>query len=152
LRNLPFESMWPLVSGAATPEQANRYIDSYLANPKVFLTEHPIATVGRRDPKFELRMWRGPAWNSMTLWAARGCLRYGHGDAARSLAEKALDASAHQFERTGTIWEFYHPQGGSPETLRRKPSGRNVPCRDYLGHNPLFAMVELWRKSGGTSP
>ncbi|MCC3154249.1 trehalase family glycosidase [Hymenobacter sp. BT770] len=145
LRNLPFESMWPLVSGAATPEQANRYIDSYLANPKVFLTEHPVATVGRHDPKFELRMWRGPAWNSMAYWAARACLNYGRRDAARLILEKALDDSAKQFRRTGTIWEFYHPLGGHPETLQRKPTSKyNVPCRDYLGHNPLLAMARLY--------
>jgi hypothetical protein len=65
------------------------------------------------------------------------------------LLEAALDATALQFERTGTIWEFYHPQLGDPETLLRKPSGRNVPCRDYIGHNPLFAMIALWRDAGG---
>jgi putative isomerase len=145
LRNLPFESMWPLVTGAATPEQANHYIDHYLLNPKVFLTEHPIATVGRRDPKFELRMWRGPAWNSMAYWAARACLNYGRKDAARLILEKALDDSAKQFRRTGTIWEFYHPLGGHPEDVQRKPNTKyNVPSRDYLGHNPLLAMARLY--------
>jgi putative isomerase len=145
LRNLPFESMWPLVTGAATPEQANRYIDSYLLNKSVFLTAHPIATVGRQDPKFELRMWRGPAWNSMAYWAARACLNYGRKDAARLILEKALDDSAKQFARTGTIWEFYHPLGGKPEELQRKPNTKyNVPCRDYLGHNPLIAMARLY--------
>lgn len=28
--------------------------------------------VSLSDPKFELRMWREPTWNSMTYWAARG--------------------------------------------------------------------------------
>jgi putative isomerase len=137
--------MWPLVTGAATPEQANRYIDRYLLNPQVFLTAHPIATVGRRDPKFELRMWRGPAWNSMSYWAARACLNYGRKDAAKLILEKALDDSAKQFARTGTIWEFYNPLGSKPEDLQRKPTTKyNVPCRDYLGHNPLLAMARLY--------
>jgi neutral trehalase len=148
-RRLAFEGMWPVVVGAATPEQAKRVIDEHLLNPKEFFSPHPIATVALSDPKFELRMWRGPAWNCMTYWAARGCLRYERPDAARRLLEAALDSTAKQFERTGTIWEFYHPRGGNPETLLRKPSGRNMPCRDYVGHNPLFAMVSLWRKSGG---
>jgi glycogen debranching enzyme len=147
-RHLAFEGMWPVVVGAATPAQAKRVIDEHLLNPKEFFAPHPIATVALSDPKFELRMWRGPAWNCMTYWAARGCLRYDHRDGARRLLEAALDATALQFERTGTIWEFYHPQGGNPETLLRKPSGRNVPCRDYVGHNPLFAMVSLWRETG----
>ena len=147
-RHLAFEGMWPVVVGAATDAQAGRVIDGHLMNPKEFFAPHPISTVALSDPKFELRMWRGPAWNCMTYWAASGCIRYGRTEAARRLLEAALDATAKQFELTGTIWEFYHPQGGNPETLLRKASGRNVPCRDYLGHNPLFAMVDLWRKSG----
>lgn len=145
LRQTAFENMWPIVVGAATPEQANRFIDEYLLNPDVFFTEHPIATVGVKDPKFELRMWHGPAWNSMTYWAARGCLNYGRIDAAVKLLEKALDASAKVFNETGTIWEFYNPLGGSPKDLQRKPHSKyNVPCKDYLGHNPLIAMARMY--------
>ncbi len=146
---LAFEGMWPVVVGAATEAQAKRVIEEHLMNPREFFAPHPIATVALNDPKFELRMWRGPAWNCMTYWAARGCIRYGQTDAARRLLEAALDATARQFERTGTIWEFYHPMGGSPESVRRKGSGKNQPNRDYLGHNPLFAMADLWRASGG---
>jgi putative isomerase len=145
LRNLPFESMWPIVTGAATKQQADKYIDDYLLNPQVFFTDHPIATVGRKDPKFERRMWRGPAWNSMTYWAAIGCLNYGRKDAANLLLQKALDDSAKQFARTGTIWEFYDSLGGNPENVKRKPNTKfNKPCRDYLGHNPLIAMARLY--------
>jgi glycogen debranching enzyme len=144
-RPLAFEGMWPVVVGAATEEQAGRVIDENLLNPDRFFSPHPIATVALSDPLFELRMWRGPTWNSMTYWAARGCLHYGRKEAARRLLEAALDASAAQFERTGTIWEFYHPLGGDPEGLQRKPqTNQNTPCRDYLGHNPLIAMARMW--------
>jgi mannosylglycerate hydrolase MGH1-like protein len=147
-RHLAFEGMWPVVVGAATANQALRVIDEHLLNSKEFFAPHPISTVAMNDPKFELRMWRGPVWNCMTYWAARGCQRYGRPDAARTLLERALDATATQLERTGTIWEFYHPEVGDQQALRRKPRGRPTPCRDYLGHNPLFAMVDLWRKCG----
>lgn len=147
-RHWAFEGMWPVVVGAATAEQARRVIDKHLLNPQEFFTPHPISTVGVNDSKFELRMWRGPAWNCMTYWAARGCVRYGERAAARKLLEAALDVTAIQFERTGTIWEFYHPFLGEQEKLFRKPSGRRIPCRDYLGHNPLFAMADLWRTTG----
>ncbi len=145
LRSQAFEAMWPLVVGAATREQAERYIDDYLLNPDVFFTAHPMATVGVKAPKFEQRMWRGPAWNSMTYWAARACIDYGRPDAAVKLLEKALDATAQQFSETGTIWEFYNSLGGSPLDVQRKPHTEyNVPCRDYLGHNPLLAMARLY--------
>ncbi|MEX2043721.1 MAG: trehalase family glycosidase [Opitutus sp.] len=147
MQRAAFEGMWPVVVGAATPAQAKRVIDEWLLNPRRFFTKHPIATVGASDPKFELRMWRGPAWNSMTYWAARGCVRYGRPDAARALLEAALDDTAAQFDRTGTIWEFFHPQGGRPEDVARKPhTKRNHPWTDYVGHNPLFAMARLWKE------
>jgi neutral trehalase len=147
MRRMAFEGMWPLVVGAATPSQARRVIDENLLNPARFFSAHPIATVGVEDPRFELRMWRGPTWNSMTYWAARGCVRYGHEGAACQLLERALDATTAQFERTGTVWEFYHPHGGQPEDLQRKPQTPfNSPCRDYLGHNPLIAMAYLYEE------
>jgi glycogen debranching enzyme len=147
-RHLAFEGMWPVVTGAATQAQALRVIDEHLLNPQEFFAQHPISTVALCDPKFELRMWRGPAWNSMTYWAARGCMCYGRTDAARRLLEAALDATAIQFQRTGTIWEFYHPQSGDPKSVLRKSKGRRIPCQDYVGHNPLFAMADLWRQCG----
>lgn len=144
-RHLTFEGMWPIVVGAATEEQANRVVDEHLLNSDRFYTAHPICTVALTDPGFELRMWRGPTWNSMTYWAARGCMRYGRSDAARRLLERALDASALRFERTGTIWEFYHPHGGDPLELERKTHTQyNTPCPDYLGHNPLIAMARMY--------
>jgi hypothetical protein len=150
LRTESFEGIWPVITGIATPRQAGRVIDEWMLNPRRLFTPHPIATVGVGDPKFSLRMWRGPPWNSMTYWAARGCLRYGRPDAARALLAAALDDTAAQFARSGTIWEFYHPLGGRPEDLQRKPyTQRNQPWPDYLGHNPLFAMARMWAASGG---
>jgi glycogen debranching enzyme len=142
-RHYSYEGLWPVIVGAATPEQARRVIDENILKPDRFFCAHPVATVGVRDLLFELRMWRGPAWNSMTYWVALGCMRYDRSTAAAALVERALDDSAAQFKRTATIWEFYHPQGGKPEDLRRKPN-HPQPCPDYLGHNPLFAMARLY--------
>lgn len=140
-----FEGLWPLIVGAAEPQQAQQVIDGWLNNPQRFLTQHPIPTVAADDPKFELRMWRGPAWNSMTYWVARACIRYGRPEVAHRLLELALDDTAAQYERTHTIWEFYHPLAGHPEDLKRKPSTkRNQPWPDYMGHNPVLAMARLW--------
>lgn len=144
-RRFALEGMWPMVVGAASDEQAQRVIDENLLNPERFFTRHPLASVGKNDDRFELRMWRGPTWNSMTYWAARGAVRYGRGDAACSLLERALDSTTMQFERTGTIWEFYHPHGGMQMDVIRKPkTPYNLPCSDYLGHNPLIAMAMMW--------
>ncbi len=143
-----FEGVWPVVVGAATKQQSIRVIEEHLMNPRRFYAAHPIPTVALDDPASEPRMWRGPAWNSMTYWAARGCLNYDQPEAACKLIEAALDDSAAQFARTETIWEFYDPCGGPPEKLQRKPdTPHNIPCHDYTGHNPLHAMAELWKQS-----
>jgi len=147
-RPMALEGMFPVVVGAASQQQAQRVIDENLLDPERFFAPHPVTTVGVRDPRFELRMWRGPTWNSMTMWACRGCLRYGRRDAAHTLAEAALDASSAVFDRTGTVWEFYHPHGGDPRALQRKPQTEyNAPCPDYLGHNPLLALARLWESA-----
>lgn len=147
-RRLTMESMWPVVVGAASPEQAARFIDGSLLNPDRFFTKHPMPTIAICDPGFELRMWRGPSWNSMTYWAARGCMRYGRLEAAGAMLERALDSTAAVYANTGTLWEFYHPFGGDPTELQRKPyTAFNQPCRDYMGHNPLIAMAALWAEA-----
>ena len=138
-------AIWPLVVGIATTEQADRVIDEHLLNPDRFFGAHPIATIAMDSPGYQRLTWRGPTWNSMSYWAARGCVRYGRKDAALQILEKALDSTARQFERTGTIWEFYDPRGGPPEELEREvtpPAG--TPKREYLGHNPLLAMARLY--------
>jgi putative isomerase len=147
-RRMAFEGMWPIVVGATTEEQADRVIVENLLNENVFFTPHPMATVDVKDADFELRMWRGPAWNSMTFWAAKGCMEYGRRDAAKLLLERALDQTAKKFEETHTVWEFYNSMGGSQYEVKRKPHTEfNMPCKDYLGHNPIIAMAKMWSEA-----
>lgn len=145
LKHLAIENFWPLISGAIEKNRADLLIDNYLLNESHFLTPHPIPSVSVSDPKFELRMWRGPSWNSMTYWIALGCIKYDRGDAAKIILERALDKTAEQFAKTGTIWEFYHPYGLDQSEVKRKPQTTyNSPFKDYLGHNPLLAMAFLY--------
>ena len=152
LRNDPnrfpesYESFWPMIVGAATPEQAKRVRDR-LMDPEEFYGVHPVTTVSRKSPRYEMRMWRGPAWNSMTYWAVQGLLRYGMKAEAKTICERVLDSGAKIFAETGDVWEFYHPDGNDPHTIHRKPYAKNVPdhpCSDYLGHNPYIDMALIW--------
>ena len=145
-RNLKYRAItgiWPLVCGAATEEQANRAIDGSLLNPDCFFTAHPLPSIAVNEPCFQLRMWRGPSWNSITWMAILGCLRYGRADAALKLAERVMHWTQVNYYRTGSIWEFYHPNGALPTETRRKAAPWLLPCREYLGHNPLFAYARL---------
>lgn len=147
VKHLVIENFWPLIAGAISKDKADALIDNYLLNESHFLTIHPVPSVSISDPGFEMRMWRGPAWNSITYWIVMGCIKYDRLDAARIILEKALDSTAKQFEITGTIWEFYHPFALEQTDLKRKPhTDYNTPCTDYLGHNPLLAMASLYSK------
>ena len=66
-------------------------IDDWLTRKDRLFTVHPVATVAMSDPKFDVRMWRGPAWNSIWYRAARGAAQYGRREQARQLLEGALD-------------------------------------------------------------
>ncbi len=145
LKHTVIENFWPLIAGAIDKDRADLLIDNYLLSESHFLTPHPVPSVSVSDPKFELRMWRGPSWNSITYWIALGCVKYNRTDAAKLILERALDKTAEQFEKTGTIWEFYHPYCGEQKEVKRKPhTSFNTPCIDYLGHNPLLAMAALY--------
>lgn len=140
-----FEGMWPFAVGAAPKQDAYRLVHENLLNPSRFFSAHPITTVSMQSPRFEFRMWRGPSWNSMTYWAVIGCLKYGFTEESVAIVERVLDFSADIYEKTGTIWEFYHPFGKDPGEVARKPDTPfNVPCRDYAGHNPLIDFARIW--------
>jgi len=151
--------IWPLFSGAAMPEQAAS-VAKQLMTPGRFLTPHPLPFVAADEPLFELRMWRGPAWNSITLCALLGLERYGFRAEAAEIAERLLDDTLLQFRRTGALWEFYDPNSGPQAKVFRKQGPFQAPCREYLGHNPLFAIARLWLRcsrrsaeaSGTTGP
>lgn len=144
LRRITFEGLSPLITGAATFEQADRLIDRYILNEAHFFTAHPLPTVSLRDPYFDTWGWRGPVRNSVTYWVARGALKYGRKDAARALLERALDATEHQFEKTGSIFEIYHPHNLGSQHLRRDK--KDTPLVNHLGTNPLIAMAALWER------
>lgn len=142
-----FESFWPLIAGAASNEQAHSLIHEYLVNTQIFLTPHPTPSLSPNDPQFCLKGWQGPVRNAQTYWAARGCWRYRNRDAAKILLEMALDATAHQFDRSGNIWECYHPFLGHPQELIRSEHPLiEPPSSHHLGNNPLLAMAHLWKQ------
>jgi len=99
---------------------------------------------GEERPAFELRMWRGPAWNSMTSWASTRL-------PARSRA--ARPAGSWRPPLTGRPGSTTPPARSgvlSPEGRRRTRCSESptptamFPVRTTSEHNPLFAMARMW--------
>lgn len=132
-----FETLWPVIVGAATHYQAERVLHNHILDKAAFCTRHPIPSVSINDPRFSLMGWHGPSRNSLVWWVAQGCVAYGRDQIAKQLLESALDQTAKHFETTGLIWDSYHPEGLDPTLLFGNTA-------DTLGHNPLIAMAVLW--------
>ena len=138
------DGAWPMVAGVCDKEMAQRVVDN-LMDEKLFNTEHPLSMVAISSKRFKLQMWQGCSWNSFSFWFAYGMFKNGFYEQCKKLCEKILDATAKIYQKTGKIWEFYHPHGNSPLECTRKPqNAQNTPCFDYLGHSPLIAIYNLY--------
>ena len=111
-RTHSFEGFWPKVVGAATPERGQRVIDEWLMRPDRFFT--PFSAVAQTDPKFRLRMWRGPVWNSMTYRAARGAVQYDRPQAARNFSNLRLTTPPNSSTAPASCGSFTIPSATSP--------------------------------------
>lgn len=132
------EGFWPLIAGIADSSTVRKSLDKWLLHPKCFGVHHSLSSLPLFDPRFELAPWKGPVYNLIVYWVARGLCSYGNYKEACELLEKALTSSADYFEKTGKVWEYYPPQGEDIEQLQ--PS----PIADDLGSNPLIAMAAMW--------
>ena len=83
-------SFYPLVAGAATPEQACLLCDGYLTAPDKFGGHFGLPSTTRDDPAFlENVYWRGRIWPPMNYWTYHGLRRMGMVEEATNLAEKS---------------------------------------------------------------
>jgi glycogen debranching enzyme len=131
-------SFWPLVAGAATPEQARRVAD-YAKDPRYLGGDVPLVSLSRSDADYRPYglYWRGSAWLPNTYAALKGLAEYGFYADAHEAALKMLNhmlATYREFE-PHTIWECYAPDRKTPGT---QIGGEGHPCRpDFCGWSAL---------------
>ena len=116
----------PLLSGAASPQQAQRLVD-HLSDPETFGTAFPIASVSRGSRQgHDKDMWRGPTWININWLVAEALEDYGFNDQAEGLRRQTRAMLTKYHDRFGTFFEFYDEDDViAPPKLPRK--GRNAP-------------------------
>ena len=116
----------PLLSGAASPQQAQRLVD-HLSDPETFGTAFPIASVSRGSRQgHDKDMWRGPTWININWLVAEALEDYGFNDQAEGLRRQTRAMLTKYHDRFGTFFEFYDEDDViAPPKLPRK--GRNDP-------------------------
>lgn len=111
-------SFWPLLAGAATPEQAARMVE-HVKKAGEFGGDFPWPTLARSDKDFNAETgnyWRGAVWLPTAYMATKALERYGYTDLADELAEKVLMQQLRTYHEVDphTIWECYSPSANRP--------------------------------------
>lgn len=90
VRSLAPPSFYPLLSGAARPEQAEAMV-AMLSDPRKFGGQWMLASVTRDDPAFGDNVyWRGRVWPPLNFLVYQGLKRAGFADVASELADNGF--------------------------------------------------------------
>lgn len=112
-----FLAMW---ADIATPEQAKRMVEEHYKNPKTFCAPYGVRTLSKMEKMYNLKAsgnpssWLGPVWGISNYMTWRGLVKYGFENEAKDLAVKTIVLFGRDFEKTGTLHEYYQPENGLP--------------------------------------
>lgn len=82
-------SFYPMLCGAATPEQATMLVERHLLDENGFWGPWPVPACSRSDPAFlDNVYWRGRVWPPLNFAVYMALRRYGFDDVATALAER----------------------------------------------------------------
>ncbi|MGH7952554.1 MAG: MGH1-like glycoside hydrolase domain-containing protein [Limisphaerales bacterium] len=112
-----FLAMW---SGFATPEQAKEMVEKNLLDTNTFDAPYGICSLSKMEKMYDVRAtsnpsnWLGPIWINANYFVFRGLVKYGYNDEARKLVEKTIKLIGMDYEKSGTLHEYYLPENGEP--------------------------------------
>jgi hypothetical protein len=107
-RRLSPTHFYPLMAGAATPEQAKRMIGEHFFNPAEFWGDWILPSCARNDPAYpEQDYWRGRIWAPMNFLVYLGLRRYDLPEARQALAEKSRALLLKEWREHGHVHENY---------------------------------------------
>jgi len=113
-------NFYPLLAGAASPEQADAMVRRYLMNPAKFGGPLTIPSAPRDDPAFrDQDYWRGRIWGPMNYLVWRGLDRYKSPtarEAQAQLSRNSLDLFLNEWRAKGHVHENYSATGPDSDT------------------------------------
>ena len=135
---------WTLLARVASPAQADALLKELDDHP-TFGRMNPVPTLSADAEGYDPAggYWRGSVWAPTETMVIRGVENYGYRERARALALHHLDLVAKVFQKTGTIWENYAPDGIAPG----KPA-----ARDFVGWSGIAPILFLLEYAIGLKP
>ena len=111
-RSISPTSFWPLLCGAASPEQAASLL-KHLADETRFGGTVGLPSVSRDDPAFKDNVyWRGRIWPPLNWTVWQGLNRYGFEAEAGELARTSWALFAREWEKSRVCAENYNGETG----------------------------------------
>lgn len=110
-----FLAMW---ADIATPEQAKRMVEEHYKNTKTFCAPYGVRTLSKMEKMYNLKAsgnpssWLGPIWGVSNYLTWRGLVKYGFTEEAKDLATKTIIMFGKDFQKSGTLHEYYQPENG----------------------------------------
>lgn len=112
-----FMAMW---AGIATPEQAERMVAEHYMDERTFNSPFGVRTLSKMEKMYNVKAssnpssWLGPLWGISNYITWRGLADYGFTEEAKTLAVKTVTLFGRDYERSGTLHEYYQPENGEP--------------------------------------
>lgn len=135
VRSLSPTSFYPLLCGAASPEQA-RHLLAHLADERMFAGEFVLPNATRDDPAFaENVYWRGRIWPNVNYLVWLGLKRYGFAAEAQKLADQSTALFLKSWRGARIAAENYNAVSGEA-----MDQGDTDPFYIWAGLLPLMAV------------
>jgi putative isomerase len=109
-----------LYANIATKEQAEDIVRLHIENKTTFCSDFGIRALARDEKMYNLDVtnnpsnWLGPIWLVVNYAVFRGLLNYGYRKEAQDLCKKTLLLLGEDYEKTGSLHEYYNPETGEP--------------------------------------
>jgi len=129
-------SFYPMLAGAASPEQVEQMITRYLLNPDEFWGEWVMSSVGRSDPAYgDQQYLRGPIWVPLNFLVYLGLKRADCGVAARLLAQRSHEMFMRNWDTQRGVFENYSAITGGPTNSQF--------CEPLYAWSGLLALMNM---------
>jgi len=113
-RRIAPTSFYPLLCGAATPDQARALVTAQLKNPRAFHGDWMLPSIRRDDPAFrDQDYWRGRIWPPMNYLTATGLRRAGFHEEASDIAARGLEMFMRAWREESRIYENFSAHTGA---------------------------------------
>ncbi len=152
-------SVWPLVAGCATDDQAARTV-AHLADPAEFWRVHVFPSTAADSEHYDPAgfYWRGGVWAPTNYATMNALVSAGRRDLARDAAENHLQALHRVLtdfvpaegqlseeaigDGTGTLWELYAPDAFAPGTRWDETYLGRQDFVGWSGLGPIAGLLE----------